>query len=235
VPDARVLPPESLRFFYLDDNWRRALFDGAVSIGRASSRDTFFHELLQDVLFRAANEAAKLLRSRRIGVDPPAAEVAADRISGFLFRSAVVSAWPNLAVRGGMNDGSSLKILRLDALAPDVLLCLFRGIPDFVELAEPQEGFRFGVDDDGKLPLRQPVSDGAQPIGTQLEPPLAVVPACLRSGSAGVLDVGALVAAVSKALTTAGAGLATFGPADLALQMIKSPETIRFTAQPGDP
>ena len=33
VPDEAMLPPESLRFFYLDPNWTSALLDGAMSIG----------------------------------------------------------------------------------------------------------------------------------------------------------------------------------------------------------
>ncbi|HTF04001.1 MAG TPA: hypothetical protein VK826_08245, partial [Bacteroidia bacterium] len=34
VPDEGMLPPESIRFFYLDINWVEALVDGAFSIGR---------------------------------------------------------------------------------------------------------------------------------------------------------------------------------------------------------
>jgi hypothetical protein len=34
VPDERMLPPESIRFFHLDMDWVNALIDGAYSIGR---------------------------------------------------------------------------------------------------------------------------------------------------------------------------------------------------------
>src|SRR5262245_19805440 len=34
IPDEGMLPPESIRFFYLDMNWVDALLDGAFSIGR---------------------------------------------------------------------------------------------------------------------------------------------------------------------------------------------------------
>ena len=37
VPDERMLPPESIRFFHLDPNWIDALIDGAFSIGRAAA------------------------------------------------------------------------------------------------------------------------------------------------------------------------------------------------------
>ena len=33
VPDASLLPPESVRFFYLDRNWTDALVQGVLGIG----------------------------------------------------------------------------------------------------------------------------------------------------------------------------------------------------------
>ena len=39
VPDERMLPLESIRFFYLDPNWVAALSDGAFSIGRNLTAD----------------------------------------------------------------------------------------------------------------------------------------------------------------------------------------------------
>lgn len=231
VPDNRMLAPETLRFFYLDDNWLRALTDGAVSIGMQSSRDSFFTEIMGDLIHRAATTAAQAMRAQRIGVDPPAAEVAENLISGFLLRSAVVSGWPNLAVRGGLTDGGNLRILRMDRLADDLLICLFSGVPDYVEFAEPQEGFRFGVDDDGNLPMRQPLSGDSVPLGTQLATPLPLVPGSLRAGGDNVLDVAAAVRQVQHALSQAGVAVPDFGPADFALQMVKSPEAIRFTSR----
>ena len=37
VPDAEMLPAESIRFFQVDNNWIEALLDGAYSIGFAAS------------------------------------------------------------------------------------------------------------------------------------------------------------------------------------------------------
>lgn len=34
VADEAMLPPESIRFFYLDNSWLDALIDGAFGIGR---------------------------------------------------------------------------------------------------------------------------------------------------------------------------------------------------------
>ena len=199
-----------------------------------SSRDSFFTEIMGELIYDSATTAAQTMRAQRIGVDPPAAEVEENLISGFLLRSAVVAGWPNLAVRGGMNDGSFLKTLRMDRPAGDLLICLFRGVPDFVEFGEPQEGFRFGVDDDGRLPMRQPVAGGPVPLGSQLPTPLQVVPGSLRTGGNNVLDIGSatgLVHQIEDALDTAGVGVPNFGPSDFALQMVKAPEAIHFTSQ----
>jgi hypothetical protein len=236
VPDSRMLAAETLRFFYLDNNWLRALVDGATSIGMQSSRDSFYTEIMGDLVYQSATTAAQAMRAQRIGVEPPATEAEQNLISGFLLRSALVSGWPNLAVRGGMKDGSFLKTLRMERLAGDLLICLFWGVPDFVEFGEPQEGFRFGVDDDGELPMRQPVAGGKVPLGSQLSTPLQVLPGCLRAGGTNVLSIGTAAGIVQKiqgALTAAGVGVPNFGPADFALQMVKSPEAIRFTSQAG--
>ena len=47
VPDERMLPPESIRFFYLDINWIDSLLDGAFSIGRnlTKTENAFSHNL----------------------------------------------------------------------------------------------------------------------------------------------------------------------------------------------
>jgi hypothetical protein len=229
VPDNRMLAPETLRFFYLDGNWLRALTEGAISIGTQSSRDSLFTGVMGDVIHEAASVAARAMRAKRFGMAPPDGDAV---VSGFLLRSAVVSGWPNLAVRGSMADGADLRVLRMDRLADDLLICLFWGVPDEVELAEPQEGFRFGVDDDGNLPTRQPVSGGKPAMGSQLDTPLRLVPDNLRPGHDNVLDVSAAVRRIQAALRARNVAVPDFGPADFALQMVKSPEAIRFTSRP---
>nr|BFE66202.1 hypothetical protein GCM10020063_107280 [Dactylosporangium thailandense] len=46
IPDERMLPVESLRFFYLDSGWIAALIDGALSIGVEGSRDLELHRAI---------------------------------------------------------------------------------------------------------------------------------------------------------------------------------------------
>lgn len=248
VPDARALPIESLRFFYLDNAWLAAALDGALSLGLDSSRQTFLFELTRDLTHAAAYEAARAYRDNLRGVPPSPVEVNENLVSGLVMRSAVVSGWPNLAVRPYLQNGQLLKILRIDHLSPNVLLCLFQGVPDYVELSEPQEGFRFGTDDDGSLPLRYPTSAGgpALPLGKQLDgaTPLAIrdltqtQARCMRAATSRVLNIdpgapAGLVQSLTAALEAVpGVTLDLLGPADLALQMVKAPEAIKFTSEP---
>lgn len=57
VPDARMLPPESMRFFYVDPNWTEAIVDGALSTGIHSSRDIRFSRVMRDVVREVTDEA----------------------------------------------------------------------------------------------------------------------------------------------------------------------------------
>jgi hypothetical protein len=247
VPDARMLPVESLRFFYVDNNWTGALLDGALSIGLESSRQTFFHTATHGLLQSAARDAAAVYRQSVIGSKPPPAEENLGEISGFLLRSGLVSGWPNLAVRPYLKSGGMLKILRMDHLSPNVLLCMFWGVPDYVEISEPQEGFRFGVDEDGDATLRNviaPAKDGDAPIGKQIGNPFPVYdpkgvkPLLVRTPQSRVLNLApaapaGLIKSITAALSAASspAKVDTLGPATFALQMVKSPEAIKFTSR----
>ena len=248
VGDDRMLPVESLRFFYLDNNWLGALLDGALSIGMESSRQTFFYEVTHGFIHQAAFETAKFIRDHLRGVDPSPAEANKNIMSGMLLRSAVVAGWPNLAVRPYLSNGTILKTLRMDHLSPNVLLCVFWGVPDYVEISEPQEGFRFGIDDTGHVPLRNlipPTHQGAPVLGEQLTSaqPFQIrdlthtQPLYMRSATSRVLNINpdspnALIQKLEAALNVAmSTTLSRFGPADFALQMVKSPEAIKFNSQ----
>jgi hypothetical protein len=60
VPDERMLPEESIRFFYIDKNWIKSLQDGACSIVGCSQKDLHLEEnstltgfLLRSILVEA--------------------------------------------------------------------------------------------------------------------------------------------------------------------------------------
>ncbi|MEV5887011.1 hypothetical protein AB0L74_30820 [Streptomyces sp. NPDC052020] len=132
VPDSRMLPPESLRFFHVDPYWITALVDGALSIGRAHD----FDAAIDDLLF-----------TPQAATQPDTRAAAA----GMLLRSELVSGWPGLEITATRTHGDppvmeQVTVRRRDVLAGDVLLVLFDAVPDQVMLTEPTQGVHFGVD-----------------------------------------------------------------------------------------
>ncbi len=155
VPDSELLPPESIRFFYLDREWTDTLMQGALSIGTVNSLD---REHMQTLHARIRDEVDTAERRvRMVGADAPG-PAPAETITGFLLRSRAVSGWPALHVRAyrseigrddakvDENDPRRMRLLRLERLAPAVLFCLFDGIPEVVHIEEPRQGIQFGVD-----------------------------------------------------------------------------------------
>jgi hypothetical protein len=123
VPDERMLPVESIRFFWLDPVWIDCLLDGAFSIGRVTTAD---HALDQSFADRPGQ--------------------AGYQITGFLLRSDVVSGWPGLLVDGYDADNNHLDSGRMERLSPNVLICLFRGVVSRVVLSQKPETLHFGLD-----------------------------------------------------------------------------------------
>ncbi|TGE24334.1 hypothetical protein E5K00_03720 [Hymenobacter aquaticus] len=242
VPDERILPVESLRFFYLDENWLRAALDGALSLGLDSSKQTFFTQVTKNLVYEAARQALAVVRDVLQGRQPGTAPQPPTIISGFLLRSALVTGWPNLAVRAKDKADTSLKILRLDHLATNVLFCLFDGVPHTVEFSEPQESLGFGVDEAGNAVLRT-VAPGATNVGAQVgtvqirdlhgQQPLGMRAPGSRVLHIAPTDAAGLVQTLAAALRKLGVKLPndTLGPAAFALQLIKSAEAVVFTSQ----
>jgi len=149
VPDESLLPSESIRFFYVDRNWSDRMVDGALSVGKTTSREFAHHQAVFSTVATALDFEERRVRPRLRPAGTILGEGRAVDITGFLLRSRVVSGWPGLEVkayRGEPSDKSPLRLLRMDRLGPDVLLCLFDGIPDIVDIEEPREGLQFGVD-----------------------------------------------------------------------------------------
>lgn len=221
VPDPRMLPEESIRFFYVDQTYLDAMVDGALSVGVRSSRDTQFNEIMHAVLRDAVDSEMATVRAELLGQTPAATGVAGS-MCGFLLRSAVVGGFPGLQVSAvAAGSATPLPALRIDRIAPDVLLALFPGVPGQVNLSEPQEGLRFGVEDGSSVDLRSVGAAGQSTAGTQLGQSIKV---SYRSGTAQVLDV---TATLQQIATTVPA-MAGLGPAGFAVQMVKSPERMSF-------
>lgn len=241
VPDARMLPTESIRFFYLDPVWLDAMMDGVLSIGMTTSRDVAVQGALLAPLKQAAWHAAQALRAKQTGdpIPPPPT----GPMAGFLLRSALASGWPGLRVTGTIGTAATpVPLLRLAHVGPGVLLALFNGVPDTVTLAAPQEGLEFGVDDTGDIEVRTldhgKVTEGARLTIYRPKTPDAASPA-MRAGGDRVLNIAGgpanatppadLLGLLAQALEIARDDL---HPAQFAVQMIKGPEQIRFSLTP---
>jgi hypothetical protein len=213
VPDSDLLPPESIRFFYLDRNWTDAAADGALAAGTFTTAEraalTARYAEVRDAVDRAERNVWAD-RSGGVGHDG-----AADVATGFLLRSRAVSGWPGMHVRAYLQGSTApMRMLRIERLAPAVLFALIDGVPDSVVLEEPRQGIQFGVDadDDGRFHanVRNP-ADGSF-TGT-------TVPVPFRKGSPGLIDMTTL----RKRLVDTGQVGGALDSAEYALQMLQLP------------
>jgi hypothetical protein len=136
VPREEMLPVNSLRFFKIDLNWLECLLDGAFSVGRVTAADV--------------NQDNDSRNSGQVPLAPV--------YSGFLLRSPVVSGWPNLGVQGyavAVPDDEAtnyipsvppVPMLRMERLSDDILLCIFDGAVQTVDIHEHPDAIHFGVD-----------------------------------------------------------------------------------------
>ncbi len=223
VAHHKLLPPESIRFFYVDDNWIDAAIEGALSLVQDCSRDRLAVTTVRSELDTAISELVYQFRHHLQGM-PRATlfnEKSADYLStpktGFLLRSALVSGWPGLEIICTDAGGNRLDVVRLDHLSKDLLLCIVSGEVHSAEIREPSEGLRFGLDDDDKVMLRYWQSGSGElgsPVirdGNEVKKDGLI----LRSRH-GVLDIRGLATKLDPAKT--------FGAAAFALQMLRSPE-----------
>ena len=229
VPDPRLLPQDSFRFFHLDKNWVDLLVEGALSVAVRCKADRCLtdRKSLRDSLSAIITQYRRKLQGKPPLGDPRAAGFLDAPQTGFLLRSALVSGWPGLEVvvetdESNVPDGSS--VLRMDNPTEGVLFCLVRGRLKKVTLKEPREGLRFGVHSEeqgryvekpdgakvtlGKAMFRNPRGDG--PLEND-----------------GVLKIGNLRAGLAGRDTD-------FGPAGFAVSMIRQPseQTILWTSSP---
>ena len=96
VPDSSMLPPESMRFFWVDYNWLATLCDGALSLGRIGSLDTLHDQAMQSISMRRAEHKTLNLRRFHFGLEATDEPTQPLIFGGFLLRSALVSRYGKL-------------------------------------------------------------------------------------------------------------------------------------------
>jgi hypothetical protein len=254
VPNNTMLPPESIRFFFVDQNWVEALVDGAMSLGRIGDVDLIHDQALAPVIAQRAEAIA--LNRRRGQLKQSAKTVSLDEVpvyGGFLLRSAVVSGWPGLEVQAfksatgsGVNtkcSGDGVELVRMERLANDVLICLFAEQFGCVNIHEPKEGINFGAN-----PILSPSGDpekytkqlrglgiNGYPIGDFIQGAVIDVP--MRSMPSRVVQVDALRRAMITKLTSIeppawprGGPDSDFTSAQFSLEMIEGASQHIFRA-----
>ncbi len=124
--------------------------DGALSVGKTTSREFSHHHAVFNAVTTTLDDEERRIRPKlRHAQDIEVGSGEAADMTGFLLRSQAVTFYPGLEVkayRGEEDDKQPLRLLRMDRPGPDVLLCLFDGVPDIVDIEEPREGIQFGVD-----------------------------------------------------------------------------------------
>ena len=207
VPDERMLPSESIRFFYLEQHWMECLVHGAFSIGNGTGKN-----------LHANQDNGKSPTASHNGV-----------ITGFLLKSEVVAGWPDMMVDGwpGITNETEdenkpkLKMTKRQ-IAPNILLCLFEGDVMQVDFHLKPEAFHFGFHqekDNGpflKNPRNAEGKESEDQINVQLEENRKVKIAKLYEQIAGKKDF----------LKFKGDEI--FSPAHFALSMVEGTDRVRF-------
>jgi hypothetical protein len=234
VPDSRLLPDESIRFFYVDRSWTDRLVDGAVAVGKIGTREQAHHQAHHPAVAQQLDLSERIVRILQRGLqsfaDAKAANdqqpAAAEVVTGFLLRSAAVVGWPQMDVRAftGPDARTQLATLRLERLSPAVLLALFQGVPGMVWCEEPHHGVQFGIASDptGKLSVFQRQPDGQNKAGTVAVP--------VRAGNQRVVAVSELR---RRLAAQPDPKPAQTGAAGFAIQMLALPWRQRFQGEGG--
>ena len=242
IPDARLFPDESIRFFYIDPSWTDRLVDGAISVGKIGTREQAHHHGQNDGVTKQLDVTTRGVRDLQRGaisfldLRSNPRKVNDPVITGFLLRSGAVSGWPQMDVRAYDTvlpnnydpaalpaQAKQLPTLRLERLSPGVLIALFEGVPKMVVCEEPHHGIQFGVhEENGTFSVfrRNP---GALAIGGSVKVPV-------RKSNPRVLAL----AALRRTLETDNALAPQTGSASFAIELLNLPFRQRFAGTGGN-
>ncbi len=222
VPDMKMLPPESIRFFNVNPRWLACLLDGAWSLGRQPSKYWAF-----DTAYKPWKQIldGSLVVNNRKTLWPK---------SGILINSQLISSyWPGIQ----FNCSPKATILREECLGPNVLLLLFDKKIQELTIKQPLEGIHFGFDitDSGNLSkvpryLKIKGINYPQPPKGEKFKPGTLVPEDytinnIPQRTPGVLQFDQLAKEIQKKLTIPKS---EFSTAQFALELIESVSSATF-------
>jgi len=212
LPHPNLLPPESIRFFHIDPSWTARLIEGALNAacvggGQVALSREMVAYIRQRVALRLAE---RLFKDAPANQPPPTLP----QLSGMLIRSDIIRRWPGLNITA--KEGQiALTLARKERLASGLMIVIFAGIPDIVEITEPFEGTRFGVEryqqNDYRLQVRK--DDGSFAPGE--------ISVQFRSPNSTVLDIGQLANQVHTKLGLTSS--TPLGSARLSLSLQQQP------------
>ncbi len=221
VPDEKLLPSESIRFFCVDSLWVDCLQDGAFSIGRVTEAD-----VTEDSVTRSSNSG--LTRSDD------------QKLTGIIMRSQVVAGWPGLLVDGydtavadadsiEEKEGNLLPLLRMDKLAKDVLICIFQGEVKTVDIHQKPEAMHSGVDPFGVDEID--VTKGLRNAKGELIV-ASPIPVPWNNSAKRVINLVQFAENMKTWFNSNGGGSVTnFTSAQFGLQMMEGVQKVRFVKE----
>ncbi|KAJ6021230.1 hypothetical protein N7540_006734 [Penicillium herquei] len=157
IPALDFLPPESIRFFYVDKSWIDAFMDGSLSIGNTldvDGTDSIKAEIKQSVVLYE-NTPIDYPSGRHKPQIPK---------YGFFIRSELISIWPDMRFSAPFPQnfkGGKLEILSTKRLENDVMMVLLDRCPE--DLAT-EDDIPDDAMDDIKDKLSKSIAD-ARPSG----------------------------------------------------------------------
>lgn len=245
VPDEGMLPPESIRFFYVDMNWVDALLDGAYSIGRNLSSgksgcdtDTQIDKATVEQANVQLSEHAKLVRANHLGFQDSGAKL--EVVSGFILRSKVVQDYRGLGVNAfekdhvpSSADPQLMTILRMERLGEnsDTLICLLDGDAYRIDVHEAPEHLHYGIDsytnDGGNVTVaknfRKFTKDSKNKVTIGEVVPVNDLGDYFRSTDKRTFKMKALAAKIKSSI-----GATTFDSAEFGFEMTEGVGNVQF-------
>lgn len=223
VGDEKQLPPESIRFFYVDQNWTDQLINGAFSVGAASEKTGLLNSFFRFSLQKGAGEDLYRCREKRIHANQRkfckrrSSNSAGEILTGFLLRSRLVRLWRGLESTATDEDGNPLDILRMEQLSEEILICIYNGEIHRLSVGEPGEGLRFGAQGDDRIIRVRDIREGNEGR------PLIGKETTICADEFGKADILGLADALKKEL-----GVDAITSAEMAMELIIAPGLAEF-------
>lgn len=228
IPNPKLLPAESIRFFYLDKNWLYYLIMGALSVGIHGPRDGKNNDALFESVINEFDPSTPLNN----------ASARNTTYYGFLLYSQLVSHWPTLVVQATTNNQQTLDPVRQSLVGKDTLMVFFNianaQFPLTITITQPKHHMRMGVHEDDSQPNHKKLCIYYK-NWTQQNPWQAVenatnrIPVQVDAENRLPLNALLIQLKAKRRKTTTKSRKTTISSVEFALQLLHLPERACFT------